>query len=131
MITPIVKTTPQVVITVVDTINKFGIPASIKGYEYLKSALCLTLENPSILQGITKELYPEIAKEHGTTKSRVERAIRHAVETAFYRMDQESIQQYFGGCIHPNKGKPTNGEFIAIIAERIRIQIGAYDKEVS
>jgi len=103
-------------------LHQLGIPAHIKGYEYIKKAIELAMQNASILRSMTKELYPDIAKCYGTTPSRVERAIRHAIETAWNRGSIELQDDLFGTTISNMKGKPTNGEFIAMIAEKFRLQ---------
>lgn len=112
----------------IEILKDVGVPASIKGYEYLKSAINCVLNDRTYLEQITKRLYPDIAAMHGTTASRVERAIRHAVEVAFTNMDPDQITHYFGRCCRYDKGKATNSEFIAILAERIRMDLGEYDQ---
>lgn len=104
---------------IINTLLNLGVPAYIKGYRYLVTALSLVIENPDIKEAITKELYPQIAKMHNTTGSRVERAIRHAVECAWDRGDLDVLNRYFGNTISPIKGKPTNSEFIAQVAVHI------------
>ena len=103
-------------------IHKVGIPAHIKGYQYLRTAIIKTFENPGIINFVTKELYPTIAKEYGTTSSRVERAIRHAIELAWDRGDCDVLGDMFGYTVQRSKGKPTNSEFIALIADYLRIE---------
>lgn len=102
-----------------------GIPAHIKGYQYLRYAINMVMENPDVINRITKELYPGIAKHFGTTPSKVERAIRHAIEVAWTRGKIENINQIFGYNIYNKNDKPTNGEFIALIADRLSIDMSA------
>lgn len=108
---------------VTNIIHEIGVPAHIKGYHYLREAILLVINNMDLLGGITKELYPMIAEKFNTTPSRVERAIRHAIEVAWNRGRVETINRIFGYTVHDEKGKPTNGEFIAMIADRLRLQI--------
>ena len=108
---------------IVSILHEIGIPAHIKGYNYLIEALTLAVENQDILGAITKELYPQVAKVVGSTSSRVERAIRHAIEVAWDRGDIDILQSYFGNTVSLHKGKPTNSEFIALISEKIRMEI--------
>ena len=103
-------------------IHEIGVPAHIKGYQYLREAILLTVENMDVINAVTKVLYPEVAKHFGTTASRVERAIRHAIEVAWDRGDLETLQKYFGYTVSNTKGKPTNSEFIAMIADRLQLQ---------
>lgn len=126
MKTPTIEVTINTEVTIIRNLTNLGVPANLKGYEYLKSGLSKVLENPIIIQGMTKELYPAIAKEYGTTPSRVERAIRHAVEVMFDRVDPELLKEYFGNTISLKKDKPTNSEFLAQVAEYIRIELGVY-----
>ena len=106
---------------VTDFIHELGVPAHIKGYQYIRSAIMMVVENMDLLNFITKQLYPEIAKAYGTTASRVERAIRHSIEVAWSRGKPEIMNEIFGYTIHTGKGKPTNSEFIAMVADRIRL----------
>ena len=99
-----------------------GIPAHIKGYQYLREGIKITIRNPEIINTITKELYPGIAQHFGTTPSKVERAIRHAIEVAWSRGRIENLNEIFGYKIYNNNDKPTNGEFIALIADRLTIE---------
>ena len=101
---------------------EIGVPCHIKGHNYLISAIEAAVHNPDLINAITKELYPKIADAHNTTSSRVERAIRHAIEVACDRGDIENLQEYFGNTISLSKGKPTNSEFIARIAQVIRMR---------
>ena len=105
---------------VTDIIHELGIPAHIKGYRYVREAIILAVGNAGIIDAITKELYPQVAKMFQTTPSRAERAIRHAIEVAWDRGDLETLQRYFGYTVSNIKGKPTNSEFIALVAEHIR-----------
>ena len=107
---------------VTDMIHEIGVPAHIKGYQYLREAIMMSVEDPDMLGSITKVLYPTIAKRYQTTSSRVERAIRHAIEVAWNRGKMETLDNLFGYTISTGKGKPTNSEFIALIADRIRLQ---------
>ena len=106
---------------VTDIIHEIGVPAHIKGYQYLRDAIILSVNDMEMLGAVTKILYPAIAKKHNTTSSRVERAIRHAIEVAWSRGRIETIDELFGYTINEGKGKPTNSEFIALIADRIRL----------
>ena len=107
---------------VTDMIHEIGVPAHIKGYQYLREAIMMSVEEPDMLGSITKVLYPTIAKNNQTTASRVERAIRHAIEVAWNRGRMETLDAMFGYTINTGKGKPTNSEFIALIADKIRLQ---------
>ena len=103
-------------------IHEIGVPAHIKGYQYLREAIGLAVADMEIINAVTKVLYPAWAKKFGTTASRVERAIRHAIEVAWDRGDLETLQKYFGYTVSNAKGKPTNSEFIAMIADRISLE---------
>ena len=107
---------------VTDMIHEIGIPAHIKGYHYLRDAIIMAVDDMDVLNAITKVLYPTIAKMHQTTASRVERAIRHAIEVAWSRGKMDTIDQLFGYTVSNGKGKPTNSEFIALIADKIRLE---------
>ncbi|MDF2839144.1 MAG: sporulation transcription factor Spo0A [Evtepia sp.] len=107
---------------VTSIIHEIGVPAHIKGYQYLREAIMMTVEDMDVINAVTKILYPEVAKKFGTTASRVERAIRHAIEVAWDRGDLETLQKYFGYTVSNTKGKPTNSEFIAMIADRLVLQ---------
>ncbi len=107
---------------ITNIIHEVGVPAHIKGYQYLREAIFMVVKDVELLNGITKELYPGIAKKFNTTPSRVERAIRHAIEVAWSRGRIETINKLFGYTIHDEKGKPTNGEFIAMVADKLRMQ---------
>ena len=102
-------------------LHQIGVPAHIKGYQFLRDAILLTMNEPEYINAVTKRLYPEIAKKNGTTASRVERAIRHAIEVAWDRGDVDTLNSYFGYTIHNLRGKPTNSEFIAMIADKMRL----------
>lgn len=107
---------------VTDMIHEIGVPAHIKGYQYLREAIMMAVDDIDMLNSITKVLYPTIAKKYQTTPSRVERAIRHAIEVAWSRGRMETLDALFSYTINTGKGKPTNSEFIALIADRIRLQ---------
>lgn len=108
-------------VIVTDIIHQIGVPAHIKGYHYLREAIMMAVDDIDIMNSVTKCLYPSVAKKHSTTSSRVERAIRHAIEVAWDRGDVDVLNSYFGYTIHSGKGKPTNSEFIALIADKLRI----------
>ena len=108
--------------TVTAIIHEIGVPAHIKGYQYLREAILIAVEDMDVINAVTKVLYPEVAKRFGTTASRVERAIRHAIEVAWDRGDLETLQKYFGYTVSNAKGKPTNSEFIAMIADRLQLE---------
>ena len=112
---------------VTDMIHEIGVPAHIKGYQYLREAIMMAVEDIDMLNSITKVLYPTIAKKFQTTPSRVERAIRHAIEVAWSRGRMETLDALFGYTVNTGKGKPTNSEFIALIADRIRLQYRKID----
>ncbi len=103
-------------------IHQIGVPAHIKGYQYLRTAILLTIKDSDIINSVTKVLYPSVAKKYATTTSRVERAIRHAIEVAWDRGDVDTLNAYFGYTIQNNRGKPTNSEFIAMIADNLRLK---------
>ncbi len=107
---------------VTDIIHEIGVPAHIKGYQYLREAIMMSVREPAMISSITKVLYPTIAKRFQTTPSRVERAIRHAIEVAWSRGRMETLDALFGYTVNTGKGKPTNSEFIALIADRIRLK---------
>lgn len=107
---------------VTEIIHEIGIPAHIKGYQYLRYAIIMAVDDLDIINSITKELYPTVAKKFNTTPSRVERAIRHAIEVAWDRGDTDVLNSFFGFTIANSKGKPTNSEFIAMIADKLRLQ---------
>ncbi|MCI9449310.1 MAG: sporulation transcription factor Spo0A [Clostridiales bacterium] len=103
-------------------IHQIGVPAHIKGYQYLRSAILMTIDDSNIINSVTKVLYPSVAKKYSTTTSRVERAIRHAIEVAWDRGDIDTLNSYFGYTIQNSRGKPTNSEFIAMIADNLRLK---------
>ena len=107
-------------------IHQIGVPAHIKGYQYLRTAILLTVKDSDIINSVTKILYPSVAKKYQTTTSRVERAIRHAIEVAWDRGDVDTLNSYFGYTIQNNRGKPTNSEFIAMIADNLRLRYKMY-----
>ncbi len=100
-----------------------GVPAHIKGYLYLREAIAMVVEDMELLGAVTKELYPSIAEKYNTTSSRVERAIRHAIEVAWTRGKIDTIDNIFGYTVNTNKGKPTNSEFIAMVADKLRLEM--------
>ncbi len=110
-------------IIVSDIMHQLGVPAHIKGYQYLRTAILLTIENPEMMHSVTKELYPTVAKTYKTSSSRVERAIRHAIEVAWDRGDVDVLCSYFGYTIQNSRGKPTNSEFIAMISDKLRLRL--------
>ena len=112
-------------IIVTDIIHRIGVPAHIKGYHYLREAIILCVGDPELLESVTKLLYPAVAKRFSTTPSRVERAIRHAIEIAWDRGDIETLNSYFGYTVNTGKGKPTNSEFIALITDKITLKFKA------
>lgn len=107
---------------ITNIIHEIGVPAHIKGYLYLREAIQMVVNDVELLSAVTKELYPSIAKKYNTTASRVERAIRHAIEVAWSRGQIETINKIFGYTIHNDKGKPTNSEFIAMVADKLRLK---------
>ena len=107
---------------VTNIIHEIGVPAHIKGYQYLRDAIIMSVNDSEMLGSITKRLYPTIAKNHKTTSSRVERAIRHAIEVAWSRGKMDTIEELFGYTVSSRKGKPTNSEFVALIADKIRLE---------
>ena len=108
---------------VTQIIHQIGVPAHIKGYQYLRTAILMTINDSEIINSVTKILYPSVAKKYSTTTSRVERAIRHAIEVAWDRGDVDTLNSYFGYTIQNNRGKPTNSEFIAMIADNLRLKL--------
>ena len=109
-------------ITITDILHQIGVPAHIKGYHYLRDSIMMCIRRPETINAVTKELYPSVAGRYGTTPSRVERAIRHAIEVAWDRGDVDILNSYFGYTIHNSRGKPTNSEFIAMISDRLRLR---------
>ncbi len=110
-------------VMITDIIHQIGVPAHIKGYHYLREAIMLSIKNTEIINSVTKLLYPTVAKKYSTTSSRVERAIRHAIEVAWDRGDIDVLNGYFGYTIQNERGKPTNSEFIAMISDKLRLKL--------
>lgn len=110
-------------IKVTNIIHEIGVPAHIKGYQYLRDGIMMVVNNIEVINQITKQLYPDLAKKYKTTPSRVERAIRHAIEVAWNRGQIETVENIFGYTVNSNKGKPTNSEFIAMIADKLRLDL--------
>ena len=110
-------------VEVTEVLHEIGIPAHIKGYLYLREAICLVVQRVELLGGVTKELYPSIAKRYQTTPSRVERAIRHAIEVAWNRGNVDLIHSLFGHTVNSDRGKPTNSEFIPMVADKLRMEL--------
>ena len=108
---------------VTNIFHEIGVPAHIKGYQYLREAIIIAVKDMDVINAITKVLYPQVAKTFGTTPSRVERAIRHAIEVAWDRGDLDTLQRFFGYTVSNTKGKPTNSEFIALIADKLQLQL--------
>ena len=115
------ESNPNLECVVTKCIHELGVPAHIKGYQYIRTAILMVIEDMDLLNYITKQLYPTIAKKYGTTSSRVERAIRHSIEVAWSRGKPEMLNDIFGYTIDTGKGKPTNSEFIAMVADQIRL----------
>ena len=115
------KTSIETMVT--NIIHKIGVPAHIKGYQYLREAIIIAVGDMDVINAITKVLYPQVAKTFQTTPSRVERAIRHAIEVAWDRGDLDTLQRFFGYTVSNTKGKPTNSEFIALIADKLQLQL--------
>ena len=113
----------NVVAMVTSMIHEIGVPAHIKGYQYLREAILIAVNDMEVINAITKVLYPQVAKTFATTPSRVERAIRHAIEVAWDRGDLDTLQRFFGYTVSNTKGKPTNSEFIALIADKLQLQL--------
>ena len=120
-----ITTDIQLEMIITDIIHQIGVPAHIKGYNYLRDAIMMSVKNNEMINSITKILYPTVAKKHQTTSSRVERAIRHAIEVAWDRGDIDTLDSYFGYTIQNTRGKPTNSEFIAMISDKIRLTLKA------
>ena len=110
-------------VKVTNIIHEIGVPAHIKGYQYLRDGIMMVVNNIEVINQITKQLYPDLAKKYKTTPSRVERAIRHAIEVAWNRGQIETVENIFGYTVNSNKGKPTNSEFIAMIADKLRLDL--------
>ena len=115
------KTSIETMVT--NIIHEIGVPAHIKGYQYLREAIIIAVNDMDVINAITKVLYPQVAKTFQTTPSRVERAIRHAIEVAWDRGDLDTLQRFFGYTVSNTKGKPTNSEFIALIADKLQLQL--------
>ncbi len=115
----------NLLIQVSEIMHQLGVPAHIKGYQYLREAILLTIENSDMMSSVTKVLYPSVARKFKTTPSRVERAIRHAIEVAWDRGDVDVLSAYFGYTIQTSRGKPTNSEFIAMISDKLRLRMKA------
>ncbi len=113
----------EIEVVISDIMRQIGVPAHIKGYQYLRKAIILCITDSEMLSSVTKVLYPTVAKEFGTTASRVERAIRHAIEVAWDRGDVDVLSSFFGYTIQAQRGKPTNSEFIAMIADKIKLSM--------
>ena len=116
-------TDTELELMVTEIIHQIGVPAHIKGYHYLREAILLSIKNSEIINSVTKLLYPTVAKNFSTTSSRVERAIRHAIEVAWDRGDIDVLNSYFGYTIQNDRGKPTNSEFIAMISDKLRLKL--------
>ena len=116
------NTPPDIETQVTKIIHQIGVPAHIKGYQYLRTAILMTISDSDVINSVTKVLYPSVAKKYATTTSRVERAIRHAIEVAWDRGDVDTLNAYFGYTVQNSRGKPTNSEFIAMIADNLRLK---------
>lgn len=114
---------PELETMITEILHQIGVPAHIKGYHYLREAIMLSIKNSDIVNSVTKLLYPTVAKTYHTTASRVERAIRHAIEVAWDRGDLDVLNSYFGYTIQNDRGKPTNSEFIAMISDKLRLKL--------
>ena len=120
---PVRKDRANIEALVTSIIHEIGVPAHIKGYQYLREAIIIAVNDMDVINAITKVLYPQVAKTFQTTPSRVERAIRHAIEVAWDRGDLDTLQRFFGYTVSNTKGKPTNSEFIALIADKLQLQL--------
>ena len=107
---------------VTEVLHNMGVPAHIKGYDFLRQSIIMAVEDPQVIRLVTKRLYPDIARMNNTTASRVERAIRHAIEVAWDRGNVDVLNEYFGYTINNMRGKPTNSEFVAMISDRLRLE---------
>lgn len=114
-------------IIVSDIMHQIGVPAHIKGYQYLRTSILMAIDDPELMHSVTKILYPTVAKKYSTTPSRVERAIRHAIEVAWDRGDVDVLNAYFGYTVQNTRGKPTNSEFIAMISDKLRLKMKVGD----
>ena len=110
-------------VRITEILHQIGVPAHIKGYHSVRNSIMMSIENPGIINSVTKRLYPAVAENFETTPSRVERAIRHAIEVAWDRGDVDILNSYFGYTIHNSRGKPTNSEFIAMISDKLRLSL--------
>ncbi len=109
--------------SITNTLHELGVPSHIKGYQYIREGITLVYQRPGLVGGITKELYPEIAKKYSTTVSRVERAIRHAIEVSWNRGNWQLMEEIFGHSVDIDKAKPTNSEFIVTVADKLRLEL--------
>ena len=123
---PLPSDMPDMEAQVTKIIHQIGVPAHIKGYQYLRTAILMTIRDSEMINSVTKSLYPSVAKKYKTTTSRVERAIRHAIEVAWDRGDVDTLNSYFGYTIQNSRGKPTNSEFIAMISDNFRVKYKMY-----
>ena len=124
-VTPDLNDNHELEVVISEIMHQIGVPAHIKGYQYLRQSIMLTVKDPELMHAVTKVLYPTVAKQNKTTSSRVERAIRHAIEVAWDRGDVDVLSSYFGYTIQNSRGKPTNSEFIAMISDKLRLKISA------
>ncbi len=124
-VTPNLNDSHELEVVISEIMHQIGVPAHIKGYQYLRQSIMLTVKDPELMHAVTKVLYPTVAKQNKTTSSRVERAIRHAIEVAWDRGDVDVLSSYFGYTIQNSRGKPTNSEFIAMISDKLRLKISA------
>lgn len=118
----------KIEVKITKMLHALGIPSHIKGYEYIRESILLIYRNPYIIGGITKELYPSVANKYKTTSSRVERAIRHAIEVSWNRGDYEYMEELFGHSVDYDRAKPTNSEFIATVADKLKLDIKTYSR---
>lgn len=118
-------------VMITEIIHQIGVPAHIKGYHYLREGILLSVKDIAMINSVTKQLYPAVAKKFGTTSSRVERAVRHAIEVAWDRGDVDTLDAYFGYTVQNSRGKPTNSEFIAMIADKLRMQIQGDEEDAN
>lgn len=117
------KPEERIEVIISEIMRQIGVPAHIKGYQYLRESIMLTIQDPELMHAVTKILYPTVAKSNNTTASRVERAIRHAIEVAWDRGDVDVLSSFFGYTIQNSRGKPTNSEFIAMISDKLRLDL--------
>jgi two-component system response regulator (stage 0 sporulation protein A) len=122
---PVIRNPSDLEVLISEIMHQVGVPAHIKGYQYLREAIILSIEDNEMISSVTKVLYPTVAKTFKTTPSRVERAIRHAIEVAWDRGDVDVLNSYFGYTIQNQRGKPTNSEFIAMISDKLRLKLRA------